>query len=329
MRTALITGISGQDGSYLSELLLSKGYEVHGTVRRASAERATRVDISTGAAIHLHYADLTDSASLREVLERVSPDEIYNLAAQSHVRVSFERPVETVEINGLGALRWLEVVRASGSRQTRFFQASSSEIFGNADESPQSEATPVRPLSPYASGKALAFHSVKNYRDAFGIFASNGILFNHESPRRGEAFVTRKITRAAARIKLGLARELPLGNLEGRRDWGHARDYVEAMWRILQADAPDDYVIATGETRSVRDFLEEAFKHVALDWRDFVKVAEQELRPVEVKQVVGDASHLRRTLGWAPRTPFAELVKEMVEHDLELARRELSEAAKG
>ena len=328
MRTALITGITGQDGSYLSELLLSKGYEVHGTVRRASAERALRVDPRTGSAVHLHYADLTDSASLRELLERVSPDEIYNLAAQSHVRVSFERPLETVEVNGLGALRLLEVARASGSRRTRFFQASSSEIFGNADEAPQSEGTPIRPLSPYASGKALAFHVVRNYRDAFGLFASNGILFNHESPRRGEAFVTRKITRAAARIKLGLTRELPLGNLDGRRDWGHARDYVEAMWTILQADEADDFVIATGETRSVRDFLEEAFKHVALDWRDFVKVAEQELRPVEVKQVVGDSSHLRRTLGWTPRTPFSELVKEMVEHDLELARRELEESKK-
>lgn len=252
------------------------------------------------------------------------PDEIYNLAAQSHVRKSFEHPLETVEINGLGALRLLEVLRTTGHR-ARFFQACSSEIFGNADQSPQSELTPIRPANPYASGKALAFHSVKNYRDAYGLFACNGILFNHESPRRAQEFVTRKITRAAARIKLGLQRELPLGNLDARRDWGHARDYVEAMWRILQADEPDDFVIATGQSRSVREFLDEAFKHVELDWRDFVKLAEGELRPVEVRQVVGDASRLRQKLGWTPRTSFADLVKEMVEHDLELARRELYE----
>jgi GDPmannose 4,6-dehydratase len=324
MRTALITGVSGQDGSYLSELLLAKGYEVHGTMRRAPAgdprvERSSELE-----AVHVHYADLTDFASLRALLDRVSPDEIYNLAAQSHVRLSFEQPVRTIEVNGLGCVHLLEALRAAGRHHTRLFQACSSEIFGNADESPQNEETPVRPQSPYASSKALAFHSVKNYREAFGLFASNGILYNHESPRRGEEFVTRKITRAAARIKLGLQHELGLGNLDGRRDWGHARDYVEAMWLTLQSERPNDYVIATGVTHSVCDFLTEAFRQVDLDWQKFVRLAPREIRPVEVRQAVGDASRIRRELGWSPRTSFEELVKEMVAHDLELAERELA-----
>jgi GDPmannose 4,6-dehydratase len=317
---ALITGITGQDGSYLAELLLEKNYEVHGLVRRSSSFNTWRIDhIPRGPNFHLHYADLNDFASLQDTLRRVRPDEVYNLGAQSHVRVSFEMPEYTADCTGLGCLRVLEALRAEGLTSTRFYQASSSELYGRVVETPQSEKTPFHPRSPYAVAKAFAFYTTQNYREAYGMFAVNGILFNHESPRRGENFVTRKITRAAARIKLGLDDSLALGNLDAKRDWGYAKDYVEAMWLMLQAAEPDDFVIATGETHSVREFLDEAFGMLDLDWKRYVRIDPRHLRPSEVDLLLGDAGKAKRKLGWEPKVDFRGLVRLMVEHDLEFA----------
>ncbi|HVJ17738.1 MAG TPA: GDP-mannose 4,6-dehydratase [Polyangiaceae bacterium] len=325
MRRALITGVTGQDGSYLAELLLDKGYEVHGIVRRSSSFNTWRIDhIQRGPRFALHYADLTDLASLQDVIRRVVPDELYNLGAQSHVRVSFDMPEYTGQCTGLGCLRLLEILRGEKLNHVRFYQASSSELYGKVKQTPQTEETAFHPRSPYAAAKAYAYYVTQNYREAYGLFAVNGILFNHESPRRGENFVTRKITRAATRIKLGLQQKLALGNLDARRDWGFAQDYVDAMWRMMQATDPSDYVIATGETHSVREFLDESFGLVGLDWKDFVREDPRQVRPSEVDLLQGDASKARRELGWTPRTPFKTLVKQMVEHDLELAEREKS-----
>ncbi|HUG91019.1 MAG TPA: GDP-mannose 4,6-dehydratase [Planctomycetaceae bacterium] len=317
-RTALITGIGGQDGSYLAELLLDKGYAVHGLA--ACGHAATHTPDTT-----IHYADLTDGSNLGLILDEVRPDEVYHLAAQSHVRLSFDVPVYTVNVTGLGTLRLLEAIRQHQHRSrrgVRFYQASSSEMFGKAARSPQDEATPFHPRSPYACAKVYAYWQTINYREAYGMFASNGILFNHESPRRGEAFVTRKITRAAGRIKVGLQQKLPLGNLDARRDWGFAGDYVEAMWRMLEHDEPDDFVVATGQTHSVREFLDEVFAALDLDWHDYVETDEKLFRPSEVDVLCGDASKARRVLGWEPKVSFRELARMMTEHDLELARRE-------
>ncbi len=321
MKRALITGITGQDGSYLAELLLAKGYEVHGIIRRASTFNTSRIDALyqdphlNGVRLFLHYGDIADSTNLIKLLYRLEPDEIYHLAAQSHVRVSFDIPEYTGDVTALGTTRILEAIRETGVR-CRFYQASSSEMFGNAREVPQRETTPFAPRSPYAAAKLYAYWMTVNYRESYGIFACNGILFNHESPRRGETFVTRKITRAVAAIKAGLQDKLYLGNLDARRDWGYAPEYVEAMWLMLQQEAPDDYVIATGETHSVREFLEEAFGHVGLDWQDFVEINPRYFRPTEVDLLVGDASKAKRVLGWQPRTGFKELVRLMVDADL-------------
>lgn len=323
---ALITGITGQDGSYLAELLLDKGYEVHGLIRRSSSFNTGRIDHlyrdphDKNARLFLHHGDLLDGSSLRRVLTAVGPDEVYNLAAQSHVRVSFDQPVYTVETGAIGTLMLLEAIRDTRV-PARFYQASSSEMFG-ASPPPQSEQTPFRPRSPYACGKVFSYWQVVNYREAYGLFACNGILFNHESPRRGETFVTRKITRAATRIREGLQGKLYLGNLEARRDWGFAGDYVEAMWRMLQQEAPDDFVIATGQTHSVGEFAEAAFRHVGLDWKQFVEIDDRYKRPTEVDVLQGDSSKARRALGWQPRVGFSELVKMMIEHDWALAREE-------
>jgi GDPmannose 4,6-dehydratase len=317
-RTALITGINGQDGSYLAELLLGKGYAVHGLVACGHAGLVT-----PGTTIH--YADLTDGSNLGSILEEMQPDEVYHLAAQSHVRLSFDVPVYTVNVTGLGTLRLLEAIRqhqGRSGRTVRFYQASSSEMFGKAVRSPQDESTPFHPRSPYACAKVFAYWQTVNYREAYGMFASNGILFNHESPRRGLDFVTRKITRAAARIKLGLQEKLSLGNLEARRDWGFAGDYVEAMWRMLQHEEPDDFVIATGQTHSVREFLDEVFGRLELDWHDHVETDPVLFRPSEVDALCGDASKARRVLRWEPQVSFGELARMMVEHDLESARAE-------
>jgi len=316
---AFITGITGQDGSYLAELLLAKGYEVHGLVRRTSTFNRWRIDHlhredGTGPALHLHYGDLADGSSLARLLARIQPDEVYNLAAQSHVRVSFDVPEYTTDIVATGTVRLLEAIREAGLRP-RFYQASSSEMFGQARETPQRETTPFHPRSPYACAKVHAYWITVNYREAYGLFACNGILFNHESPRRGENFVTRKITRAAARIAAGQQRKLQLGNLEARRDWGYAREYVEAMWLMLQQPQPDDFVIATGETHSVREFLEAAFTHAGLDWRGHVEVDPRHYRPAEVDALVGDPSKARRLLGWRARTRFADLARLMVDAD--------------
>jgi GDPmannose 4,6-dehydratase len=317
---ALITGITGQDGSYLAELLLQKGYEVHGMIRRSSSFNTARLEHiyqdphEPGARLKLHYGDLQDAPSINRILRSVEPDEIYHLAAQSHVRVSFDSPEHTSDVTGLGTMRLLEGVRESG-RSPRFYQASSSEIFG-ATPGPQSETTAFHPRSPYAVAKLYAYWMTINYREGYGIFACNGILFNHESPRRGETFVTRKITRAAARIKRGLQNKLFLGNLDARRDWGFAGDYVEAMWRMLQVDKPDDYVIATGESHTVREFLDLAFGHLDLDWKKHVEIDPRYFRPTEVAELRGDMSKARRILGWEPRVKFPELVKMMVEADL-------------
>ncbi|MBI4566100.1 MAG: GDP-mannose 4,6-dehydratase [Planctomycetes bacterium] len=325
-KRALITGITGQDGSYLAELLLGKGYEVHGVIRRTSTFTTGRIDHlyqdphEKGARIFLHYGDLTDGNVLGELLQRVKPEEVYNLGAQSHVKVSFLNPVYTAEVDGLGTLRLLEAVRHSGLK-VRFYQASSSEMFGAA-RPPQNEKTPFHPRSPYGCAKVYGHWQTLNYREAYGLFACNGILFNHESPRRGETFVTRKITRAATRIKLGLQRKLYLGNLEARRDWGYAGDYVEAIWLMLQQEKPDDFVIATGESHSVREFVVEAFKILDLDWRRHVRIDPNYLRPAEVDHLEGDPSKARRVLGWKPRVGFKDLVKMMVEADLTLARQE-------
>ena len=325
MPRALISGITGQDGSYLAELLLEKDYEVHGLVRRSSSFNTSRIDhLPRGPRLSLHYADLNDFASLQDVLRRTRPDEVYNLGAQSHVRVSFEMPEYTADCTGLGCLRLLEALRAEGLTKTRFYQASSSELYGRVVETPQTEKTPFHPRSPYAVAKAFAFYTTQNYREAYEMFAVNGILFNHESPRRGENFVTRKVTRAATRIKLGLEESLVLGNLDARRDWGFAKDYVEAMWLMLQAAEPEDFVIATGETHSVRELLDEAFGMLDLDWKRYVRTDPRHLRPSEVDVLLGDASKAKQKLGWAPKVDFSALVRLMVEHDLELAKAEKS-----
>lgn len=333
-KKALITGITGQDGSYLAELLLSKGYEVHGLVRRSSTFGTERIEHLyrdphlPDTRLFLHYGDLTDGPSLRHVLSMVQPDEVYNLGAQSHVRVSFDQPVYTVETAGVGTLLLLEAIRDTG-RPIRFYQASSSEMYGLVAEIPQRETTPFHPRSPYACAKVFAHWQTINYREAYGLFGCCGILFNHESPRRGETFVTRKITRAATRIKLGLQDKLYLGNLEAKRDWGFAGDYVEAMWRMLQQDQPDDYVIATGQTHSVREFLDEAFGYLDLDWREYVVQDPRYLRPAEVDLLLGDASKARQRLGWEPRVTFRELVRMMVDADMKLAEREAVLKQKG
>ncbi len=333
-KKALITGITGQDGSYLAELLLAKGYEVHGIVRRSSSFNTSRIDHLfqdphvENARLILHYGDMTDSGRLAQLCYEVRPDEIYNLAAQSHVRISFDMPEYSGDVDALGAIRLLEAVRQSGiGRDVRFYQASTSELFGKAEETPQRETTPFHPRSPYAVAKLYAYWAVRNYREAYGLFASNGILFNHESPRRGETFVTRKITLAAARIKLGLQDKLYLGNLDARRDWGFAGDFVEGMWRILQHDRPDDFVLATGETHTVREFLEAAFGRLGLDWRDHVVHDQRYERPSEVDLLLGDASKARRELGWEPKVKFADLVAMMVDADLDVAKREAKAAS--
>ncbi|MHA0036121.1 GDP-mannose 4,6-dehydratase [Deinococcus sp. PESE-13] len=330
MKKALLTGITGQDGSYLTELLLDKGYEVHGVIRRASTFNTDRIDHlyhdphDSGARMFLHYGDLADASGLRALLEKVQPDEVYNLGAQSHVKVSFDQAEYTADVTGLGTLRLLEAIRDYQDRtgkQVKFYQASSSEMFGAA-KPPQGLHTPFHPRSPYAVAKVYSYWQTVNHREAYEMYACNGILFNHESPRRGETFVTRKITRAVGRIKMGLQSKLYLGNLDAKRDWGHARDYVEAMWMMLQQDTPRDYCIATGEAYSVREFAEKAFALVDLDYNDFVEVDPRYFRPAEVDYLLGDASETREFLGWTPKTSFEGLVREMVEHDLELARQE-------
>ena len=327
MKRALITGITGQDGSYLAELLLAKGYEVHGVVRRSSSFNTERIDHlyrdphERGVRLFLHHGDLNDASSLQSIVSEVSPDEVYNLGAQSHVRVSFDIPEYTGEVTALGTIRLLEAIRKLRI-PCRYYQASSSELYGKVVETPQSETTPFHPRSPYAAAKAYAFYVTLNYREAYGMFAVNGILFNHESERRGETFVTRKITRAVGRIKHGLQREVFLGNLDAKRDWGHAADYVEAMWLMLQQAEPDDFVIGTGETHSVKEFLELAFSRAGLDWREHVKLDERYLRPAEVDLLLADPSKAKERLGWTPKVTFPELVARMVDADLEVAARE-------
>ncbi len=336
-KRALITGVTGQDGSYLVELLISKGYEVHGIMRRASTFNTDRIDQfyqdphEESASLFLHYGDLADSSNLRSLVEDVKPHEVYNLGAQSHVRVSYDQPEYTADVVALGNLRVLEAIRGYSDRTgeaVRFYQAGSSEMFGAAP-APQRLDTPFHPRSPYAVAKVYAHYQTLNYREAYGMFACNGILFNHESPRRGETFVTRKITRAVGRIKEGLQSKLFLGNLDAKRDWGHARDYVEAMWLMLQQDEPGDYVVATGETHSVREFCEKAFAMAELDWKDFVEFDPRYLRPAEVDVLLGDPSLTTERLGWSPATTFDELVTEMLEADWELARQEKTLRAAG
>ncbi|GFO65550.1 GDP-mannose 4,6-dehydratase [Geomonas paludis] len=345
MKKAFITGITGQDGSYLAELLLSKGYEVHGMIRRSSSFNTGRIDHiyrdphEADTRLFLHYGDLNDASSINRLLREIHPDEIYNLGAQSHVRVSFDVPEYTGEVDALGAVRILEGIQEAGIT-TRFYQASSSELYGKVLETPQRETTPFYPRSPYACAKAYAFYITVNYRESYNMFACNGILFNHESPRRGETFVTRKITRAAARMKLGLQDRLYLGNLDAKRDWGFAGDYVEAMWRMLQADRPDDYVVATGETHSVREFAEQVFGSLGMElsWQGkgeqeqgidvktgkvLIEIDPRYFRPAEVDLLLGDATKARRELGWEPKTSFAQLVKMMTEADMATAEREL------
>ena len=336
MRTALILGITGQDGSFLAEFLLAKGYQVHGMVRRASTFNTDRLDSIYAdpheeVSLRLHYGDVSDGTGLRHVLEKVQPDEVYNLAAQSHVRVSFDQPEYTADVVATGTLRVLEALRdyaAASQKRPRFYQAGSSEMFGAAHP-PQSESTPFYPRSPYAVSKVAAHWYAVNYREAYGLFICNGILFNHESERRGETFVTRKITRAFGRIKLGLQKKLFLGNLDAKRDWGYAGDYVAAMWMMLQAETPDDYVVATGEAHSVREFLDLAGAHCGLDWTRHVETDPRYFRPTEVDYLMGDASKVQRLLGWKPRVSFEELVRLMVDHDLELARQEQTLATAG
>jgi GDPmannose 4,6-dehydratase len=336
-RRALITGVTGQDGSFLAEFLLSKGYEVHGLVRRASTFNTDRLESiyadphEEGTALHLHYGDVTDGTGLRRIIEKAQPDEIYNLAAQSHVRVSFDQSEYTADVVATGTLRQLETLReyvASSRKQVRFYQAGSSEMFGSAAP-PQNEATPFCPRSPYAASKVAAHWYATNYREAYGLFISNGILFNHESHRRGETFVTRKITRGLARIKMGLQQKLFLGNLDSKRDWGYAADYVEAMWLMLQHSEPDDFVVATGESHSVREFLDLAAGYCGVDWAAHAETDPRYFRPTEVQYLMGDSSKAQRLLGWRPRVGFRELVRLMVEHDLELARQECALAAAG
>ena len=327
MKKALITGITGQDGSYLAELLIGKGYEVHGIIRRASTFNTHRIDHiyndpSLNSALHLHHGDLGDSTNLIKLLYRLQPEEIYHLGAQSHVRVSFDIPEYTTDITALGTARILEAIRETGVR-SKFYQASSSEMFGKVQDIPQRETTPFYPRSPYGVAKVFAYWMTVNYREAYDMFACNGILFNHESPRRGETFVTRKITRAVARIKAGLQDVLYLGNLEARRDWGYAPEYVEAMWRILQADEPEDFVIATGDTHTVREFVEKTFAHVGLDWQKYVKIDPRYFRPTEVDILVGDAGKAKQKLDWQAKTSFDELVRIMVDADVESLQRQL------
>ena len=330
-KRALITGITGQDGSFLTELLLDKGYEVYGIIRRSSTFNTDRIDHlyqdphQRGTRLRLIYGDLNDSSSLNTILRQVKPDEIYNLGAQSHVRVSFDIPEYTGDVTGLGAVRLLEAIRETGIKP-KFYQASSSELFGKVIETPQNEKTPFYPRSPYGCAKAYAYWITVNYRESYGLFACNGILFNHESERRGETFVSRKITRAATRIKYGLQEKLYLGNLDARRDWGYARDYVEGMWLMMQAEEPDDFVLATGETHSIREFLDLAFGQLDLDWHDYVDVDPRYFRPAEVDLLLGDASKARKKLGWKPGIDFPQLVKIMVESDRELARVERATA---
>ncbi len=320
-KKALITGITGQDGSYLAEFLLSKGYEVHGIIRRASSFNTARIDHLykdphiNGVKLFLHYGDIADSTNLIKLLYRIQPDEVYHLAAQSHVRVSFDIPEYTGDVTALSTIRILEAIRETGVK-SKFYQASSSEMFGKVHEVPQRETTPFYPRSPYGCAKVYAHWATINYRESYDMFACCGILFNHESPRRGETFVTRKITRAVARIKTGQQKKLYLGNLDAKRDWGYAKEYVEAMWAMLQQERPDDYVIATGETHSVEEFLTEAFSHVDLNWQDYVELDPKYLRPAEVDLLIGDASKAKNELGWTPKVTFKELVRLMVDADL-------------
>jgi GDPmannose 4,6-dehydratase len=327
-KKALITGITGQDGSYMAELLLSKGYEVHGIIRRASSFNTGRLDTiyadphSGKNRLFLHYGDLSDASALARLIGKIRPQEIYNLAAQSHVRVSFDSPEYTTDITATGAVRLLEAIRETGIK-SRFYQASSSEMYGLVQEVPQTEKTPFYPRSPYGCAKVFAYWITVNYRESYGLHASNGILFNHESPRRGETFVTRKITRAVAHIKAGLQNALYLGNLDAKRDWGDAREYVQAMWLMLQQDKPDDYVIATNETHSIREFLDVAFDHVGLNWKKYVKIDPRYYRPAEVDLLIGDYSKARKKLGWKPKTKFKDLVINMVEADRQLLQDQL------
>jgi GDPmannose 4,6-dehydratase len=329
MKKALITGITGQDGSYLAELLLSKGYEVHGVIRRASTFNTSRIDHLyndphvNGVRLFLHYGDLADSVQMVKLLYELQPDEIYNLGAQSHVRVSFDIPEYTGDVVGLGSVRILEAIREAGLvKKCRFYQASSSEMYGKVQEVPQTEKTPFWPRSPYGCAKMYAYWLTINYRESYHLHASNGILFNHESPRRGETFVTRKITRAATRIKLGLQQQLFMGNIDAKRDWGYAKEYVEMMWVMLQQDQPDDYVVATNETHTVKEFIQETFGLLDLDWEKYVKYDARYERPAEVELLIGDPAKAKRQLGWEPKVKFKELVKIMTEADLALARRE-------
>jgi len=321
MKRALITGITGQDGSYLAELLLGKGYEVHGIIRRASTFNTERLEHLyqdahlRGVRLFLHYGDLSDSVNLVKLLHELKPDELYHLGAQSHVRVSFDIPEYTADITGVGTIRILEAIRETGAR-LRFYQASSSEMFGKVTEIPQRETTPFHPRSPYGVAKVFSYWATVNYRESYDMHASNGILFNHESPRRGETFVTRKITRAVAYIKAGLQEKLYLGNLDAKRDWGYAKEYVEAMWLMLQQDKPDDYVIATGETHSVKEFCEEAFGCAGLDWNKYVEIDNRYFRPAEVDILIGDSSKAKKILGWKPKTTFKQLVHLMVDADM-------------
>ena len=319
MKKAIIFGITGQDGSHLADLLLEKDYEVHGVVRRSSNFNTQRIE-HIYPRLTLHYGDMTDGNGLSAILKKVRPNEVYNLAAQSHVAVSFQTPVYSVDVGGLGTLRLLEAVRELDGN-VRYYQASSSEMFGSSPP-PQNEQTPFHPRSPYACAKVYSYYQTINYREAYGLFACNGILFNHEGPRRGETFVTRKITRAATRIKLGLQERLALGNLEAKRDWGSAKDYVEAMWLMLQQDEPDDFVVATGEMHTIKEVLEEAFNSLNLKWEDYVVIDERYKRPAEVDALCGDAGKAHRILGWKPKTGFKELIRQMVEHDLKLAEGE-------
>ena len=326
MKKALITGITGQDGSYLTELLLKKGYQVWGIIRRSSSFHTGRIDHlykdpHEQPALKLVYGDLTDGGNLSTIMNEIKPDEVYNLGAQSHVRVSFDTPIYTVDTDALGTLRLLETIRTM-EKPAKFYQASSSEMYGKAVETPQTEKTPFYPRSPYGCAKVYSFWQTLNYREAYGLFACNGILFNHESPRRGETFVTRKITQAATRIKLGLQDKLFLGNLDAKRDWGFAGDYVETMWLMLQQDKPDDYVIATGETHSVREFLDEVFRHLDMDWHKYVETDPRYLRPSEVDCLLGDASKAKRVLKWEPKVTFKELARLMTDADMGIAKRE-------
>ncbi|MHC4488107.1 MAG: GDP-mannose 4,6-dehydratase [Planctomycetota bacterium] len=326
MKKGLITGVTGQDGSYLIELLLGKGYQVWGIMRRSSSFHTGRIDHlykdpHEHPRLRLVYGDLTDGSNLSKIINEIEPDEVYNLGAQSHVRVSFDMPIYTVDADALGTLRLLEAIR-SCKKPAKFYQASSSEMYGKAVEIPQTEKTPFYPRSPYGCAKAYSFWQTVNYREAYGLFACNGILFNHESPRRGETFVTRKITRAATRIKLGLQEKLYLGNLEAKRDWGFAGDYVEAMWLMLQRDKPDDYVVATGESHSVREFVKEVFDYLDLDWQKYVEIDPRYFRPTEVDYLEGDASKARKVLKWEPRVTFGELARMMTDADMKIAKRE-------